>query len=870
MSETAQTIYLKDYKPHAFKIEDVFLEFELDDTKTIVKAISKVARNRAGEDFILDGHSMELLSVTVDDIEIASTDYILDNDKLILPTKLLPTNDFTLVIVTQINPKDNTSLEGLYRSGSMYCTQCESQGFRKITYFIDRPDNMARYTVKIIGEKDKFPILLANGNKLESGKTSDGRPYALWQDPFKKPCYLFALVAGDLAVVKDSFTTMSGRKVDLEIYVEHGNESKCDYAMDSLKRSMKWDEEAYGREYDLDLFMIVAVSDFNFGAMENKGLNVFNSKYILADAHTATDTDYEHIEGVVAHEYFHNWTGNRVTCRDWFQLCLKEGLTVFRDQSFSGDMRSKMTKRIDDVLGLRNNQFGEDAGPLAHNVRPESYIEINNFYTSTVYEKGAELCRMLSILLGVDGFRKGCDLYFERFDGMAVTVEDFVQALSDANKKDLSNFMTWYKQAGTPQIDYKSVYDESSQNYRLILSQRINPTPNQESKKPVLMPVVIAFLSRSGQPLEVSYQGKKAHEHILEFEKDSQEFIFEDVSVEPILSLFRGFSAPIILNEYHTVEESLLLMAHDTDGFNRYEAGQKLASKLILGDYNGADNHHDMMLYVDGVRRVLGKENDNLYKSYFLGLPSVSYLMQSLQKVNPQKLYTSRKRLRLTMAEAGIHDLEEAYSATRAKLPFSTHGIDVARRAYNNALLSYLVTFDASFDELAKIHYQKADNMTDKIGALTALSERGGKAYLELLEKFYEEYKDDALVIDKWFALQARMQNLKALDMVKSLLKHKDFTYKNPNRVRSLIGVFAHGNVVGFHQKASYDFVAEQILIIDKINPKTAARLATAFEQIHLLDDELAGHARNALEKILKKKSEISKDLFEIVSKTLG
>ncbi|MEM6603732.1 MAG: aminopeptidase N [Pseudomonadota bacterium] len=875
MRDTApMPIYLKDYQKHAFEITDIALEFELHPTETQVTAVSKVSRNRKGEDFTLDGHSMILKAVYVDDQQLSESNYILTDQDLTLPSARLPEGDFTLKIVTQIDPSNNTSLEGLYRSGTMYCTQCESQGFRKITYFIDRPDNMARYRVKLIGEDDKMPVLLSNGHKIEEGQDKNGRPYAVWEDPHKKPSYLFALVAGDLAVHKDKFTTQSGRDVALEIYVEHGNEDRCDYAMDSLKRSMRWDEEKYGREYDLDIFMIVAVSDFNFGAMENKGLNIFNAKYILAKSETATDTDYENIEAIIAHEYFHNWTGNRITCRDWFQLCLKEGLTVFRDQSFTGDMRSSITKRIDDVIMLRNAQFPEDAGPLAHPVRPESYIEINNFYTATVYEKGAELCRMLAVMLGQEGFRKGTDLFFERFDGMAVTVEDFVQSMADASGKDLSQFLLWYKQAGTPHVTAHGVYHADQGRYHLTLSQKTHPTQGQDSKVAMHIPVLVALISPSGEPITSEYAGKSAHEHMIELKEDKAEFIFENVSEAPLVSLFRDFSAPIILHQDISTEECFLLMQHETNPFNAYEIAQNIAEGIILSLYDEqtrSDIENDVTAYCAAIYKILQNETyDPLYKSYMIGLPSLGYLMQKVKNVQPQKLYDARTALRDAIAAYDPDALIEAYQKTRSDKAFDPAPSEATRRALGNKLLSYIVLADAKFSARAEAHYRESDNMTDMMGALSALSDRGGEIYNKLMQEFFVTYEKDQLVIDKWFALQARSQASDVLDQVKSLLNHKDFTYKNPNRVRSLIGVFAHGNLVHFHKPDAYAFIAEQILILDKLNPKTAARMATAFDQIHLLDPALSHAARGVLEHLLEKKSEISNDLYEIIFKTLG
>lgn len=870
---TPQTIHLHDYRKHAYRTENIVLIFELHPTKTKVTCISTIGRNQTGEDFILDGHDMTLLSVRINNIPLEAKHYTLTETQLILHKDALPIEDFALHIETQINPSDNTTLEGLYMSGGMYCTQCESEGFRKITYAIDRPDNMAFYTVKIIADEANMPILLSNGNLIETGTTQNNRNYAIWHDPFKKPSYLFALVAGNLASYADTFTTYSGRKVDLRIFVEHGNDDKCHYAMDALKRSIKWDEDVYGLEYDLDLFMIVAVSDFNFGAMENKGLNIFNAKYILANATTATDTDYENIEGIVAHEYFHNWTGNRVTCRDWFQLCLKEGLTVFRDQSFSSDMRSQNTKRIDDVITLRNAQFPEDAGPLAHPARPESYIEINNFYTATVYEKGSEICRMLHTLLGKDGFRRGIDLYFKRFDGMAVTVEDFVQAMGDANDTNLKQFMLWYKQAGTPKLDVQGEYHEADKTYHLTLCQKTEPTAGQSEKLPLHIPIRTAFIAKDGKPLVVTYNDVTAHEHLLDLKTDTKTVIFKNVETDAVPSVLRGFTAPVILTQNVNDADRLLLMASDTDSFNRYEAGQNIAQNIILNLYKGEEEQalsHLIKPYKEALRKVLHHEDDPLFKSTMLGLPSVSYLMQFITDAIPSKIYTVRRDLRNKIAEFLKDDFTKIYHNTKSSKAFDPSPAEAGRRSLHNTALSYLVWADSAYEELAVEHYRTSDNMTDMMGSLSALSDNGSENFDLLMDEFYNHFQSDALVIDKWFSLQARSPSVNVLEKVKSLTQHPDFTYKNPNRVRSLIGAFAHGNVVRFNDPLAYDFITQEILKLDGLNPKTASRLATAFDRIHILDNDLKNAARASLEKILKVKDDISNDLYEIVSKTLG
>lgn len=869
-----QAIHLSDYTKHDFKINQIELTFDLSPENTVVTAISQVYRNNPqATDLVLNGEKMTLNHVKINHNALTSLDYTVEEDQLIIHQNVIPQEDkFTLEIQTVINPSANTELEGLYQSNGMYCTQCEAQGFRRITYYIDRPDNMAEFFVTIIGAADNStPILLSNGNLIEETTDSDGRKIAKWHDPFKKPCYLFALVAGDLAFISDTFTTKSGREIDLKIYVNHGSEHACDYAMDSLKRSMKWDEDVYGLEYDLDLFMIVAVHDFNFGAMENKGLNIFNSKYILAEPETATDTDYEHIEGVVAHEYFHNWTGNRVTCRDWFQLCLKEGLTVYRDQSFSGDMRSNATKRIDDVINLRLGQFSEDAGALSHPVRPESYIEINNFYTATVYEKGAELCRMLNLILGQENFHKGIDLYFERFDGMAVTVEDFVQAMADASQISLSQFLLWYKQAGTPHIDVKTEYNAEAETYKLTLTQTIK---NQTDAKPYLLdiPIKTALIDQDGSPLETSYNGQTQHEHLLRLTTETAEFTFENVSSEPVPSLLRGFSAPVILNQdYLSDLDKLHLMRYETDNFNRYEAGQVIAENIIQLIYKNQDYDHLLPEYLAALQETLEDSNlDHAFKAYAVSIPSLNLLLQHIDKASPNKLLEARNKLRSLISESLSSVFKEIFDSLNTPQVFEPTAEQAAKRQLKNSAMGYLIKANKLSDEFLEKLYNDTDNMTDRIAILSHLSDKGNDLYHKLMDQFYKKYEQNPLVIDKWFALQARSTADNVCDTVKDLLKHPAFTYQNPNRARSLIGVFLHANPAHFHTPSGYDFAKEEILKLDKLNPKTAARMATAFENVAHLENNLLTQAQKTLSEILEHKTEISNDLFEITSKISG
>ncbi len=870
------TIRLQDYQPHDYRTERTELTFELNEVKTKVTAISFITRQvESAENFILDGKDLTLIELKIDTQTLEEgRDYFInpEEERLTIKRAALPNRDFNLTVVTEISPICNTELEGLYVSNGMFCTQCEAQGFRKITYFIDRPDNLASYMVKIIGvSQTETPVLLANGNLIESGVTETGKPYAIWSDPFKKPCYLFALVAGKPGVYEDHYITKSGREIALKIYTDPGNEARCAYACDSLKRAMKWDEDVYGLEYDLDLFMIVAVSDFNFGAMENKGLNIFNSKYILADPEIATDADYEAIESIVAHEYFHNWTGNRVTCRDWFQLCLKEGLTVFRDQEFSADMRSHPVKRIDDVIALRASQFPEDAGPLAHPVRPESYIEINNFYTATVYEKGAELCRMLRTLVGAEGFRKGTDLYFQRFDGMAVTVEDFIQAIADANRRDFTRFFTWYRQAGTPVLTTESVYDESIGRYSLILSQKTEPTPGQPNKQPLYIPVKIAFFNEEGEKVTCAFEGEKKSEHLIELIAEKNIYVFDGFTSRPVPSILRDFSAPVKLKTDLTTENLIHLARFDDNAFNRYESLQEITAGFLSDCYqNGELNLSDPRAggTVKAFQSVLNEKNDSAFKARTLTLPALSELIGKNENVFPAELLKIRNQFQNYIAG----ELQSAFADHYKRLApfglFEPSAEEAGKRALRNLCLRYLIIADPKNSHLAREQYNLSNNMTACIGALSAVNDTICPERAEMLTEFYARFKNEPTVLDKWFAMQARTLLPTAIETVQLLIGLEDYNLKNPNRVRSVLGSFAHGNPAYFHSEAGYDFIADKISEQDKINPKTAARIAGAYEEKGRLAPELQAAANRALNKIRSAK-EISKDLYEIVSKLL-
>ena len=875
-----QPKFLKDYAPPAFLIDEVALDVALDPKAARVASSLKLRRNpdASGDaPLVLDGETLILQSVALDAKLIAPGDYTLTDRSLTIAS--VPAGPFTLDIVTTCNPDANTALSGLYRSNGTYCTQCEPEGFRRITYFIDRPDVLSVYTVRVEADHATAPILLSNGNLVAQGEIEGtGRHFAVWHDPHPKPSYLFALVGGDLARVPDSFTTASGRKVDLNIFVEHGKEDRCAWAMDSLKRAMRWDEERFGREYDLEMFNIVAVSDFNMGAMENKGLNIFNDKLVLARPDTASDADYASIESVIAHEYFHNWTGNRVTCRDWFQLCLKEGLTVFRDEEFTADTRFGPVQRVVDVRLLKTHQFPEDAGPLAHPVRPASYIEINNFYTSTVYEKGSELCRMLQTLLGRDGFRKGLDLYFDRHDGQAATVEDFVAAMEDANARDLSQFMLWYTQAGTPELACSLDYDPHAKTARLAVSQVVPPTPGQTKKEPMLIPLKVGLIGANGDELPLRLEdGKPLPDGLLAVTEREQAFTFRDIPSPPTPSLLRDFSAPVRLTTNLDPTQIEFLMMHDSDPFNRWQAAQTYANGLLTAAARGA---------VD-LSRVRGKEAARLaqalgatardealreaYRAEFLKLPSESDIARELARhVDTDAVHLAREALRATIGNEIREVLAELCERTARRGPFSPDPESAGRRALRSAVLDLLVgTGDPAEVARAERHYFEAGNMTDAIAALSILSHLDGPARAAL-DDFYARWQNEPLVLDKWFAVQARAARPEAVQTVRALLGHPKFSLKNPNRVRALLGGFVHGNPTAFNRAdgAGYRLLADQALQIDGFNPHVAARLLGAFESWHTLEPNRQAHAEAVLKDLAAQK--LSTDSYEIVTKTLG
>ncbi|HXV00846.1 MAG TPA: aminopeptidase N [Caulobacteraceae bacterium] len=861
-TESPLPIRLDDYRPPAFLIDEVSLDFDLHPGATRVKARLAVRRSGDHRDPLrLNGERLKAVSVAVDGRALGTDEFSVDEEWLTIAE--VP-DAFCLETEVEIDPAANRALDGLYMSGGRYCTQCEAEGFRKITFFADRPDVLARYTVRIAAPQ-AFPRLLSNGNLIEEGELPDGRHFAVWQDPFPKPCYLFALVAGELDVLEDSFVTMSGRQVALRIYVDPGMAPRAAYAMDSLKRAMAWDETAFGREYDLDLFMIVAVRDFNFGAMENKGLNIFNSSLVLAKPETATDLDYERIESVVAHEYFHNWTGDRVTCRDWFQLCLKEGLTVFRDQSFSADQRGHAVQRIKDVMALRARQFSEDAGPLAHPVRPSSYLKIENFYTATIYEKGAEVIRMLSILLGETHFRAGMDLYFERWDGQATTMEAFIACFAEASGRDLTAFFTWYEQAGTPRVDIAAQYDAEARALDLVLRQITDPTPGQAEKKPLPIPVALGLLDEDGRELLGA--------QTIMLEGAELKVRLEGVDRTPVLSALRGFSAPVKLTTDAPPKDAYVLLASDPDLFNRWEAGQTLARDLILARAAGNADEVGEERFAEAMGRAVEDQSaDPAFKALLLALPSESDLAQAARPADPAALHAAREALRWRMATHLAETLRRLHGGLQESGEYAADAEAAGRRALRNAALELLAAEPSGRNrERARGHFRAAGNMTDAIGGLSALLRMGGPDLEAALAEFYEKWKDDPLVIDKWFAIQARDPDEGALGRVLALTAHPDFDIRTPNRLRALVAVFANFNQARFHDPsgAGYRFLADQILAVDAFNPSTAARLVEPLCGFANYTPELAALMRGQLER-LAAHPKLSKNVFELVTRALG
>ncbi len=875
-----QTIYLKDYTVPDYLIHSVDLNFDLAEDNTRVVSRLTLSRNPASQTgdaaLILAGENLGLISVVLnDDNQLTDQHYLQTPDSLIIH-EVPQHRSFVLTIENTINPKANTALEGLYLSNGMLCTQCEAEGFRKITYFLDRPDVMAQFTTTLMGDKDRYPVLLSNGNKIAQGELADNRHWVTWEDPFNKPCYLFALVAGQLDCIEDSFTTLSDRTINLQIFVEKHDLDKCAHAMQSLKNAMLWDEQVYGREYDLDLYMIVAVGHFNMGAMENKGLNVFNTKFVLARPDTATDSDYEHIEGVIGHEYFHNWTGNRITCRDWFQLSLKEGFTVFRDQEFTGDRTSKAVKRIEDVINLRTRQFAEDAGPLAHPIRPNAYIEINNFYTLTVYEKGAEVVRMIHTLLGAEGFRKGSDLYFERHDGQAVTCDDFVKAMEAANTVDLTQFRRWYEQAGTPVLTVQQAYDPAAQTLTLTLNQHCPSTPGQAVKEPLHIPVTVGLINKDGSIAACKLQHGTTDEVILQLTQAEQSFTFENLKEQPVVSLLRGFSAPVKLVMARSLEELAFLLSYDRDTFNRWEAGQQLAGQIIAGLIEDVQNDRTLQLnpiIIAAFKQVIEQSWDDLsYFSLLLSLPSETYLAEQMQVVDVVAVHTAREFVLLTLAEQLQAQFKSLYLENHREESGLFDAGAIGRRRIKNTCLAYLGRLgQADSQQWSQQQFATAKNMTDQIAALAVVVNGSHPAKQQCLADFYQQWQNEALVIDKWFALQASSPNPDTFANVQVLMQHPAFDLKNPNRVRALIGAFSQANPLHFHAAngQGYQFLADQIIALNTLNPQVASRMVSALTSWRRYDPGRQALIKAQLERIMTTEA-VSKDVYEVASKSLA
>ena len=879
-TDTPQTIYRKDYTPPSYLVDTVELGFDLDPDRTIVASRLSMRRNPDSELHTIElyGENIDLVALRMNGKTLGQRDYRLDGKLLRIANA---PGQVVLEIETLCAPLKNTTLNGLYVSNGNFFTQCEAEGFRNITYFPDRPDVMAVFTVMLRADKSLYPVLLSNGNLVEEGDLGDGRHYAKWEDPFKKPSYLFALVAARLVCQEETFRLADGRDALLQVWVEDGNLDKTDYAMQSLKNSIRWDEERFGLELDLDRFMIVAVGDFNMGAMENKGLNIFNTKFVLANPRVATDIDYAGIEAVVGHEYFHNWTGNRVTCRDWFQLSLKEGLTVFRDQEFSSDMigtdSGRAVTRIDQVRTLRQAQFPEDAGPMAHAVRPDSFVEINNFYTVTVYEKGAEVVRMYQTLLGREGFRKGMDLYFARHDGQAVTCDDFRAAMADANARDLAQFERWYSQAGTPVVRAETRYDAAAGTYDIELTQRCPATPGQDVKLPFHIPVALGLLGADGAdlPLSLEGQGAAGHTVVLELTEESHTFRFTGVTEAPTPSILRDFSAPVVLEYDYTDEQLLHLFSHDSDPVNRWEAGQRLAMARLLTLTQAVAEGAPLALdatFLDAMDKILGDATlDPAFREQALLLPSESMIADQMAVVQPQAIHMARQYLRRTIGNTLRASLMAQYEANQTPGEYSPDALSAGRRGLKNLALSTMAAApDDDSIALAQRQFDQAGNMTDRVAALVALMHAGADDAAPALARFYADFSGEALVVDKWFTMQAAAPSTD-VEAVRALMAHPAFTLKNPNRARSLIFAFCNGNPSQFHAPdgSAYAFWAEQVIALDALNPQVASRLARSMDRWRRYAPALQAHMRAALQQVAGQET-LSSDVREVVSKALA
>ncbi|MGH8556222.1 MAG: aminopeptidase N [Methylococcales bacterium] len=876
-----KSTYLKDYRPPDYLIDWVDLCFELNPSETIIRTRMKLRKNSPAVQgyapLRLDGEELCLNSLSLDGKTLSQKEYQVARDSLII-AGVPQGRYFLLEIENTIHPESNTSLEGLYLSNGMFCTQCEAQGFRRITYFLDRPDVMTVFTTTLVADREQYPVLLANGNRIDSGNLDGNRHWVKWKDPFKKPAYLFALVAGRLECIRDTYQTFSGRRIDLAIYVEKQNLDKCEHAMASLKKAMAWDERVYGREYDLDLYMIVAVSHFNMGAMENKGLNIFNAKFVLARADTATDADYEQIEGVIGHEYFHNWTGNRVTCRDWFQLSLKEGFTVFRDQEFSADQSSRGVKRINDVNRLRTYQFAEDAGPLSHPVRPDSYIEINNFYTLTVYEKGAEIIRMIHTMVGEQGFRKGTDLYFQRHDGQAVTTDEFVAAMEDANRIDLSQFRLWYQQSGTPSITVTSEFDPSNRRLNLEIAQQCPPTPGQSEKKPFHIPIRLALLGATGEALAMRLEGETeaSNEKVIHLREASRIFRFTGLDENPVISILRGFSAPVKLSMERTPDELQFLFAYDSDPFCRWEAGQQLAGKILLDSVraiqSGTPIKSDLSVLIDAFRKFISEIRDDLsFQALLLVLPSEKYISEQMDIVDVDAIHQARCQVKQQIARSLRDVFLGLYHRNCVEESGRFDKEAVGRRRLKNICLDYLIGLDSDESHrLCTEQYSRAKTMTDQIAALDCILNSSCPDKSKFVDAFYRQWEKEALVIDKWFTLQAMSPVAGELSRILELENHPAFNVRNPNRVRSLVAAFSQSNPVRFHARGGggYAFLSRIVIDLNTINPQIASRMVGGFSQWKRFDNHRRQLMKETLERILATDN-LSKDVYEIVRKTL-
>lgn len=878
--DTGQVFRIEDYRPSDYFIPQTGLTFALAPEETVVTAQLEIERRQGvapGTPLQLEGDELTLVSVAVDGKPLDASAYEATGQLLSIP-RPPRSSRFTLTVVTKVDPSRNSSLMGLFRSNGVYCTQCEPEGFRRITYFIDRPDMLSVYTVRVEAGEEEAPILLSNGNLVDSGSLEGGRHFAVWHDPFPKPSYLFALVAGDLAVLHDEFVTASGRKVALGIHIEHGKKERAAYAMDALKRSMKWDEDVFGLEYDLDVFNIVAVSDFNMGAMENKGLNVFNDKYVLADEATATDADFANIEAIIAHEYFHNWTGNRITCRDWFQLCLKEGLTVFRDHEFSADQRSRAVKRIAEVRTLRAHQFPEDQGPLAHPVRPRRYREINNFYTATVYEKGSEVVRMIRTILGQDDFRKGMKLYITRHDGDAATIEDFVKAFEDASGKDLSQFALWYHQAGTPNLSVSTAHDAERGEFRIEIEQSVPPTPSESRKRLMHIPLAFGLVGPDGNDMQPEgVEGATVEGGVIHLKKRRHVVRFQGVKERPAVSLNRGFSAPITLSAEQKPEDLLFLARKDSDLVARWQASTTLFTQALIQGFRAVRGQKQPM-FDDALVEAIGEiasdaSLEPAYRALALTLPAEADIAREIgSHIDPDAIFIAREALSQAIAQRNAGVFAGLYEGLDRGAAFSPDAESAGRRALRNVLLEYLAVGEGEPD-LAVRQFETATNMTDKAAALTVLAHKfsGHEKSMAALASFEKQYGDDPLVMDKWYQTQATVPGAGAVDLVKSLTRHRGFSLSNPNRVRALIGTFSTMNQTGFHRAdgAGYRFFAETVLEIEKRNPQVAARLATALRSWRSLEPTRQAAAREALLSIAAPEN-LSSDLRDIVERTLA